>query len=221
MISASSGNICSRPASPKILCNAPGTAGQDRRRQAAAHRAHHPPRQICPAPESCISPRAGTPVPGSGCPPSTPTAARPECAGSAVAQAGGLGGGRVAEPGRTLCSRSRCTVSCVQTAGRSAAVLGRLHSASERCTQTAPPIARAHVSGWQMVGERWVCRADRGGRTPRPPARPGGGPAAALSSQQAHLAGGAAGIQPPLPPTPLAPSRTANTHPPFTLPPRV
>ena len=135
----------------------------------------------------------------------------------------GLGGGRVAGPGRTLCSRSRCTVSCVQTVGRSAAVLGRLHSASERCTQTAPPIARAHVSGWQMVGERWVCRADRGGRTPRPPARPGGGPAAALSSQQAHLAGGAAGIQPPLPPTPLerpTPTLPSPFHPAFkTLPP--
>jgi len=101
----------------------------------------------------------------------------------------GLGGGRVAGPGRTLCSRSRCTVSCVQTAGRSAAVLGRLHSASERCTQTdpTPPTARDNVSGWQTVGERWVCGADRGGRTPRPPARPGGGPAAAPSSQ-AHLA---------------------------------
>ena len=101
----------------------------------------------------------------------------------------GLGGGRVAGPGRTLCSRSRCTVSCVQTAGRSAAVLGRLHSASERCTQTdpTPPTARDNVSGSQTVGERWVCGADRGGRTPRPPARPGGGPAAAPSSQ-AHLA---------------------------------
>ena len=189
MISASSGNICSRPASPRVLCNTAGTAGQGRPSQAAGHRAHHPPRQICPAPESCISPRAGTPVPGSGCPPSTPTAARPERAGSAVAQKSGLGGGRVAGPGRTLCSRSRCTVSCVQTAGRSAAVLGRLHSASERCTQTdpTPPTARDNVSGWQTVGERWVCGADRGGRTPRPPARPGGGPAAAPSSQ-AHLA---------------------------------
>ena len=86
MISASSGNICSRPASPRVLCNTAGTAGQGRPSQAAGHRAHHPPRQICPAPESCISPRAGTPVPGSGCPPSTPTAARPERAGSAVAQ---------------------------------------------------------------------------------------------------------------------------------------
>ena len=152
MISASSGNICSRPASPRVLCNTAGTAGQGRPSQAAGHRAHHPPRQICPAPESCISPRAGTPVPGSGCPPSTPTAARPEPAAPWLRQSG-LGGGRVAGPGRTLCSRSRCTVSCVQTAGRSAAVLGRLHSASERCTQTdpTPPTARDNVSGWQTV----------------------------------------------------------------------